>query len=549
MIKISDKFSESVFTQESPIIYGYGNWGKRCIRYLSQKGVEVSSVCDQKWSEYSSTENKFIFISPEELKEKSNSTVIIAVEKFESILLFVSEYTNKIYLYWKESNSIYKIDKNHKVLGCETALKLRRLLESKERIALYGSKKHREDFKYIFENLKVCDEIEQGTFDKSNNEYDLIIQCGSDNEDISANNVINAEDLFTLLTGDNMEHVKAYIMLLKTFSDKMVNQPPCNRPFTNAVINSVQDFHFCCGDWSLGVQNILQNPDLQSIWDSIEAKVYRLSMINRTYSFCNWKRCVYLRAEPEVNPELERLHFESQLIPDSLEIGIDRTCNLFCQSCRCQVIVESGGRLDNINRSKQIIKQSGWLDKCKTLLLGGQGEVFFSPTYKELMYHSQNGRNKLDLRTNGVLLTETEFLKLKEMYGELKIIVSIDAATRETYRKLRRSKDKKAWDKLVCNLEMLSEKRRRKELDFFQINMCVQRDNYAEIPQFVTWGETLNVDAIYLTPIRNWGTFSDEEFEEVSIFNSDKKTLKPEVDLIIKPLRAIKTKARLEIAF
>lgn len=549
MIKLTEQYGSTVFAGEKPIIYGYGDWGKRCLEHLRQEGIEIRGICDQRWKEYSEKEDQITFISSEELKEIQESLVIIAVEKFESILRFVAGFANKIYLYRKEGNSFYKVEKNYKILGCGTNTELMVLLKSKKRIALYGTPKHRKDFTYIFEDLNIVEELERDSYIGDYNEYDLIIQCEKEGVDTSSSNVVKAEDLFTLLAGDAMEHVKAYIMMMKTFSDKMVEQPPCIRPFQNAVINSAHDFHFCCGDWSWSIQNILQNSDLQNIWDSIEAKIYRLSIINRTYSFCDWKRCVYLRAEPKENAELERLQYKVKQTPDSLEIGIDKTCNLFCKSCRHQVIVEGGTRLDNINRSRQVIEQSGWIDQCNTLLLGGQGEVFVSPTYKTLMYQVKNNRNTLDLRTNGILLTETEFLKLRAIYSKLKIIISIDAATEGTYRSLRRSHDKNAWNKLVTNLEMLADKRKNKELDYFQINMCVQKENYAEIPEFVAWGDRLKVDVVYLTPIRNWGTYSEEEFKEISIFCGNEKVLKPEIKTVIESLRFNKINAKLEIAF
>lgn len=321
------------------------------------------------------------------------------------------------------------------------------------------------------------------------------------------------------------------MMLLKTYNATMQNQKICTRPFYYSVINSVYDFHFCCGDWSDSAGNILENPP-DAIWNSSIAKIFRLSLINRTYSFCNANACVHLKPQADTTNERMRDIPRTRDIPHTLEIGIDRTCNLFCKSCRDCVVVETGERKRRTEAAKDVIISSGWLEKCNTLLLGGQGEVFFSNVYQELMFYGSEKRISLDLRTNGTLLTEEYFTKLKKKYKELKIIVSVDAANEATFRKLRRSNNSDSWENLNRNLQMLSEKRKRKELGYFQINMCVQWDNYKEIPDFIRWGEALVVDRVYLTPIRNWGTYSSKEFENVRIFD-DNKNLKPEIKELI----------------
>lgn len=547
MIRISQNFDNAVLKEGTLVLYGYGKWGKKCLKYLEERQIAIDAICDRRYQDYinQDIQKKHMFISPEQLQDKRDVMVLIAVERFEDILLWVGGFTKNIFVFWNDNNIIYKIESDCEILGCKTNNELEDLLREQKKIALIGNIKHREDFKYIFDNIEINMECDR--WNASDDNYDLVIWCDRIDERYEGISV-EAKDLFVLLMGSQCDNLKPYVMMLQTYYAPMVEQPFCSRPFTHAVINSNCEFHFCCGDWSLGVQNILKQTDLQNIWNSIEAKIYRLSMINRTYSFCRWGRCVYLQANPKKNNELIRFHMEPKEIPDSLEIGIDKTCNLFCESCRECVIVEIGKRKENIERAKSIIENSEWLEKCKTILLGGQGEVFFSPVYRELMYQANKKRKTLDLRTNGILLSEGEFDKLREIYCELRIIVSIDAATKQTYDKLRRSNDPYAWEKLNHNLKMLSERRSCGVLNFFQINMCVQKKNYAEIPEFISMGETLGVDKIYLTPIRNWGTYSEEEFDKIQIFNEN-KVLKPEVKKVIEGLRNEQRKMQIEIAF
>lgn len=547
MIRLLQVTDIKFFEGKPLVLYGFGKWGKKCLALLESRQIEVSAICDQRYRECmeQDIQKKRVFISPENLRSKKDVTVLIAMEKFESVLPWLNEFLQEIFIFWNENQVIYRIKSDCELLGCKTKEALQERLRKKKKIALVGDVKHREDFKYVFDDIKIVAEYERwNRYDKG---IDLLIWC-EEREDGYEGEQVEAKDLFTLLTGDQGENIKPYIMMMQTYFAPMIEQPLCSRPFTHAVINSNYEFHFCCGDWSLGVQNILKKKDLQDIWNSMEARIYRLSMINRTYSFCRWERCVYLKAAPKENKELNRLDIVAEEIPNSLEIGIDKTCNLFCKSCRDCVIVENGKRKENIEEARNVIKDSGWLEKCKTLLLGGQGEVFFSPVYRDLLYQVDEKRKTLDIRTNGVLLSEEEFDKLRKNYKVLKIIVSVDAATKETYQKLRRSHDVQAWDKLIHNLKMLSQKRKCGFLDFLQINMCTQMENYMEIPEFLNMGEALFVDKVYLTPIRNWGTYTEKEFDGIRIFDRN-KNLKPEVRKVMDEVKSRKWKMQLEIAF
>ena len=532
------------------VVFGCGKWGKRCIKDLLKKGWTVIGCCDndtEKWGKQFS--NYPVYSVEEIVRMKDRVTVVIATQYFPQIKKQLQKLGIDAFIYY--SHNIHGLAYNHSIMGYEDAESLYHFLGSRY-IRLVGTYKHREDFKYIFDKIRIDDEYDIngncGWYGDNTKENLLCILCEKETDTFGSDvNYIYAEELFCTLDEDYIESSGKIpsLMLMKTYYGAMQDQTICARPFYYSVINSVYDFHFCCGDWSDSVGNILESsPD--EIWNSSIAKIFRLSLINRTYSFCNVNTCVHLKPQADTTDKRMAGLPETKHIPDVLEIGIDKTCNLFCKSCRDCVIVENGGRKRKTEMARDIIISSGWLESCNTLLLGGQGEVFFSNVYKELMFHGGGKRSSLDLRTNGTLLTEEYFEKLKIKYRKLKIIVSIDAADKTTYRKLRRSNNVDSWDNLGKNLQMLAEKRKCGELDYFQINMCVQWDNYREIPAFIQWGEKLGVDKVYLTPIRNWGTYNSKEFEGVRIFD-DNKVLKPEIKEVIHNLDYNKNKV--EFAF
>ena len=78
-------------------------------------------------------------------------------------------------------------------------------------------------------------------------------------------------------------------------------------------------------------------------------------------------------------------------------------------------------------------------------------------------------------------------------------------------------------------MEFASELRKKGELCYFRMNFVVQRENYKEMVPFVEWGKELGVDELFFTKILNWGTYTTEEFAQVSMMEEDGVTPKPEL--------------------
>ena len=76
--------------------------------------------------------------------------------------------------------------------------------------------------------------------------------------------------------------------------------------------------------------------------------------------------------------------------------------------------------------------------------------------------------------------------------------------------------------------------RKTGELSYFRMNFVVQKENYKEMIPFVEWGQELGVDEIFFTKILNWGTYSQEEFEQISMMERDGITPKAELKEVLK---------------
>ncbi|MCR5235995.1 MAG: radical SAM protein [Lachnospiraceae bacterium] len=312
-------------------------------------------------------------------------------------------------------------------------------------------------------------------------------------------------------------------MMKRTYLATPVAQVPCRIPYHDMIIAA--DFHVypCCPSGILpewGDSRRVYFFGLSELWHSMWWKIMRLSMANFTYCFCDWHFCSRLKTIADKTDE--RLYnLEVCQVPSCIQVELDYTCNLHCPSCRKEVRVASPERKRLLDKLEPDV--ISLLDKAEWVRLAGMGDVIASPFYQRLLYADKK-RQKLFLITNGVLLTEDKFDPLPKIYDYIELYISIDAATKETYNKLRPGGN---WEKLMDNLEMLAEKNRQGLLKRFRLQFVVQMDNYKEIPDFVRMGQRLGVSDCYFNSIRNWG-FPEEEYEKKNILNPD-LSIKPEV--------------------
>ena len=132
--------------------------------------------------------------------------------------------------------------------------------------------------------------------------------------------------------------------------------------------------------------------------------------------------------------------------------------------------------------------------------------------------------------TNGTLFTRSEWEKLEGKYEHIGFSVSVDATTKETYAKVRCGGN---FDRLMENMELLSVLRRENKVENVVVNMVVQKANYKEIPDFIRWAKEMGFDSAYLSHIWNWGTYTEEEFEEnISMFDRN-GNMKPELAAVL----------------
>lgn len=273
---------------------------------------------------------------------------------------------------------------------------------------------------------------------------------------------------------------------------------------------------------------------MEEIWNSKTAQDIRHSILDGSYKYCNHKLCPKIQSG--ILPDYNRLTPQEKAIVDSKQVVMspmpqrlllcfDRSCNLSCPSCRTHKIVHGQGKEfdKSMYLSEKLIEDLFAKPHSNpiNLMITGSGDPFASKVYRRLI-ESIDGKDfpnlRLDLFTNGVLLTPEQWQKLERVHGNIGMIsISIDAATAETYKKVRGGD----WQQLMDNMSFIGDLWKTGKIKNYETNFVVQKSNFQEMSQFVRLCHSKNVQHINFSPLVNWNTWKSQEFDEQCVWTQD----------------------------
>jgi MoaA/NifB/PqqE/SkfB family radical SAM enzyme len=102
--------------------------------------------------------------------------------------------------------------------------------------------------------------------------------------------------------------------------------------------------------------------------------------------------------------------------------------------------------------------------------------------------------------------------------------ISVDAATAETYTLNRRGGDFKTF---LRRLAYIAELRKSGPLDYFEIYMTVQANNFREMADFVQLGRSRGCDRVAFHQLLDWGSFTPSEYAARAIQRPDHPSTAP----------------------
>lgn len=299
----------------------------------------------------------------------------------------------------------------------------------------------------------------------------------------------------------------------------MINNFICDVPFTYLEIHD-RDVYGCCPSWLTIPYGKTNN--LTEVWNGEVANLVRESILDGSYKYCSKTECPYLsqfisEGSTKTFKKNENIKFNING-PSTINFAFDRSCNLSCPSCRNEVFLPTNSDIkifeDKMNNIIDVFGKS-----IKLLYLCGSADPFASKTLKNLLLNFDRTKfpnvKSIHLHTNGLLLTEEMWNKLSDIHDLIQTIeISVDAATKETYEKIRRGGK---WELLMKNLHFISSLK----LNSVRLSFVVQDCNYMEMEKFNNLVVKIfnNNATTFFNKITNWGTYTDSEFQQKQIWS------------------------------
>lgn len=305
--------------------------------------------------------------------------------------------------------------------------------------------------------------------------------------------------------------------LNKTLMDLPKYATPCDYTTRALSIKAHGNVMSCCSAIGLSMGNFLYT-SIEEVLKSVQAQIIRLSISNRTYSFCTDICFMFREKEYRLSTEKDieanpRKDVQLKEIKDfNVQLGYDRSCNLACRSCRDHRITKPEDDAETVEMMHEEVKRM-CLGKPRNIRIGN-GELFFSPYYRDIIFnHYQN--DDIALISNGMLFTPENWSFLEKRYHKISMEVSIDATHPDTYRKLRGGD----LHKLRRNMEFASRLRMQNRLNRLSISFVIQVDNYREMVDFVDYGNSIHADFIHFMKINSWGHIPSDKFLEMDVYD------------------------------
>lgn len=338
-------------------------------------------------------------------------------------------------------------------------------------------------------------------------------------------------EIYEQLEQLGMEYRKDYVhvteiedhsdMLQKVFFSESRYPFICNRPFGTCDIITGR-VYLCCPDF-LGVSvGNMKYMTFDNCWSSYLARLLRLSVCNGTYAFCDKQYCdkyCFDETSPAYAEEKKEYRMlKEQKYPGSVMVGIDKSCNLKCPSCRKEVCVVKGKAREELFRQAEELLEHV-ISNVDHLWLAGNGEVFFSPVYRAMLKDERcKKRDSICIMSNGTLFNEKNWELLKDTYKEIYVVVSMDGIRDETIEKLRLGADAKI---LKANLRFLGNLRKDNQIKEIVVNFVLQTENIAEMEELLQFCKDNHIDRLQILRLNHHTVISEEDFNRLSVFDKE----------------------------
>jgi len=196
-------------------------------------------------------------------------------------------------------------------------------------------------------------------------------------------------------------------------------------------------------------------------------------------------------------PVLKTPYAKPGKLPRRVSIEITTRCNLACVMCAHGAPSEISNWLAKRDAPDAMVKQIlEHIDELEMLHPTGTGEPLLSQGFWDIAERLRGRKSpQLIFNTNCTLLTQENVEKLADL-PLARVNLSLDAATPETYKKIRGA----SFDKVTRGISRLVERIEKvapQKKITLAMSMVLMRENIEEAPRFVELASQLGVPNVY----------------------------------------------------
>jgi radical SAM protein with 4Fe4S-binding SPASM domain len=210
-----------------------------------------------------------------------------------------------------------------------------------------------------------------------------------------------------------------------------------------------------------------------------------------------------------------------EIRPLHLEMDIVNQCNIRCIMCHFTLESISNRKREDISIADFTKVAAEIFPLCGLVSLSFNAEPLLHRKFGELLSIASKYRIPwLYFTTNGLLLDDNKINQIFE-HNVKQISISIDAATKQTYERIRMGSQ---FEKLISNIKGLGRTKERlgSVFPFIHLNFVMMRSNIMELPAFVRLAHELrarSVSATHMTPLEGVDTRSESLYLDKEICN------------------------------
>lgn len=258
------------------------------------------------------------------------------------------------------------------------------------------------------------------------------------------------------------------------------------------------------------------DPEMNALGELLVREAYTRVLLNPAWMELGFKRAYNLLHMTTLygtrDPSIIRLLYRVQPYPSYVEMEVTQKCPLRCIMCEHTYWDEGEDQL-SLERFKYAMDQ---FPDLKWAGINALGDPFTNPEYGEMVKYLDEKAVCQELYLSSALLKEKDMRQFTERRGLVFLKFSFDAATKETYGKIRVGA---SFDQVVANIKAFDKYKRDagKYWPELQFHYIVMKQNIHEAEQFLDFVDGLEINCanvMYSRLLHNYPEVKDV-YEEI----------------------------------